>query len=71
MTSYLEIATFQEKAVWVLWFFETESFIKTQHCYSTQYGKDAPSDNANWRWLNQFHETGDVLHRKEVGIPST
>jgi hypothetical protein len=45
MTSYLKMATVQEKAMCVLCFFETKSVIKTQRCYRTQYGKDPPSDN--------------------------
>jgi hypothetical protein len=62
MTSYLKMATVQEKAVYVLWFYETKSVIKTQRRYRTQYGKDPPSDNAIRRWLKQFQETGSVLH---------
>jgi transposase len=71
MTSYLKIATLQEKAMCLLWCFETKSVIKTQRRYSTQYGKAPPSDNAIRRWLNQFQETGTVLHRKGAGRLST
>jgi transposase len=71
MTSYLKMATVQEKAMCVLWFFEPKSVIKMQHSYRTQYGKDPPSDNAIRRWLKQFQETGSVLHRKGAGRPST
>jgi hypothetical protein len=46
-------------------FFETKSVIKMQRRYRTQYGKAPPSDNAIRRWLEQFQETGSVLHRKE------
>jgi hypothetical protein len=63
--------TVQERAICVLWFFETKSVIKKQRRYKTQYGNDPPSDNAIRRWLKQFQETGSVLHRKGVGRPST
>jgi hypothetical protein len=52
------MATVQEKAMCVVWFFETKSVIKTQ------YGKEPPPDKAIRRWLKQFQETGRVLHRK-------
>jgi hypothetical protein len=58
------MATVQEKAMCVLWFFETKSVIKTQRRYRTQYGKAPPPDNAIRRWLKQFQEIGNVLHRK-------
>jgi hypothetical protein len=58
------MATVQEKAMCVLLFFETKSIIKTQRRYRTQYGKDPASDNAIWRWLKQFQETGSVLWRE-------
>jgi hypothetical protein len=62
MTSYVKMATVQEKAVCVLWFFETKFVTKTQRQYITQYGKDPPpSDNAIRRWLKQFQETGCEL----------
>jgi hypothetical protein len=46
MTSYFKIATVQETATSVLWFFEIKSVIKTQLCYRAQYGEYPPSDNA-------------------------
>ncbi|GBL72709.1 hypothetical protein AVEN_127946-1 [Araneus ventricosus] len=58
------MATVQEKAMCVLWFFETKSVITTQRRFRTTYKKDPPSDNAIRRWLTQFQETGSVLHRK-------
>jgi transposase-like protein len=64
------MASVQEKAMCVLWFFEMKSVVKTQRRYATQYGKDPPSDNAIRRWLKQFQETGSVLHRKGAGRPS-
>jgi hypothetical protein len=63
MTLYLKMATLQEKAMCVLWFFETKSVIKMQRRYKTQY--------AIRRWLKQFQETGNVLHRKGAGRQST
>jgi hypothetical protein len=57
MTSYLKMATVQEKAMCVLRFFEVKSFIKTQRRYRIQYGKVAPSDIAIRRWLKRFRET--------------
>jgi hypothetical protein len=63
MTSYLKMTTVQEKAMSILWFFETKSVTKMQSPYRTQYGKAPPSDNAIRRWLKQFKETGSVLHR--------
>jgi predicted patatin/cPLA2 family phospholipase len=71
MTSYLKMAAIQEKAMCILWFFETKFVIKTQRRYRSQYRKDPPSDNAIRRWLKQFQEIGSVLHRKGVGKPST
>jgi hypothetical protein len=71
MTSNLEITTVQEKAICVLWFFETKSVIKMQGGYRTQYGRDPPSDIAIRCWLKQFQETRKVLHRKGAGRPST
>ncbi|GBM95683.1 hypothetical protein AVEN_104970-1 [Araneus ventricosus] len=65
------MATVQEKAMRVLWFFETKSVITTQRRFKTTYKKDPPSDNAIRRWLTQFQETGSVLHRKGAGRPST
>jgi hypothetical protein len=46
LTSYLKMATVQKKTIYVLWFFETKSVIKTQRLYRTQYRKDPPLDNA-------------------------
>lgn len=65
------MATVQEKAMCVLWFFETKSVITTQRRFRTTYQKDPPSDNSIRRWLTQFQETGSVLHRKGAGRPST
>jgi hypothetical protein len=48
------MATVQEKAVCLLWFFETKSVIKMQRRYRTQYEKDPLSDNAIRRGLKQF-----------------
>jgi hypothetical protein len=67
MTSYLKMATIQEKATYVLWFYETKSVIKIQRLYRTHYGKDPPTDKALRRWLKQFQKTGSVLHRKVAG----
>jgi hypothetical protein len=69
MTSHLKMATIQVKAMCVLRFLETESVTKTQRRYRTQYGRAPPSDNAIRRWLEQFQETGSVLHRKGGGSP--
>jgi transposase len=71
MTSYLEMATVQEKAMCVCHFFETKSVNKMQRRYRTQYGEDPPSDKTIRRWLKQLQETGSVLHRKGTGRPST
>ncbi|GBM31561.1 hypothetical protein AVEN_213791-1 [Araneus ventricosus] len=65
------MATVQEKAMCVLWFFETKSVITTQRRFRTTYKKDPPSDNSIRRWLTQFQETGSVLHRKGAGRQST
>ncbi|GBM88624.1 hypothetical protein AVEN_207120-1 [Araneus ventricosus] len=64
------MATVQEKAMCVLWFFETKSVITTQRRFRTTYKKDPPSDNSIRRWLTQFQETGSVLHRKGAGRPN-
>lgn len=71
MTSSFKMASVQEKAMCVLWFFETKSVITTQRRYRTQYRKDPPSDNAIRRWFKQFQQTGSVLHQKGAGRPST
>jgi hypothetical protein len=71
MTSYLKMATVQEKAMCILWFFETKLVIKTQRRYRTQHGEDPPTVNAIRRWVKQFQEPGCVLHRKGAGTPST
>jgi hypothetical protein len=42
-----------------------------QRPYRTQYGKDPPSDNAIRRWLEQFQDTGTVVHLKGAGRLST
>jgi hypothetical protein len=68
---YLNLATVQEIAMYVLWFFETKPVIKMQRRYRTQYGKDPPTDKAIRRGLKQFQETGCVLHRKGAGRPSS
>jgi hypothetical protein len=36
-----------------------------QRHYRTRYGKDTTLNYAIRRWLKQFQETGNVLHRKE------
>jgi transposase len=71
MTSCLKMATVQEKAMCVLWFFDTKSVIKMQCRYRTHCGRDPHSDITIRRWFKQFQETGSVLHRKGAGRPST
>jgi hypothetical protein len=61
------MATVQEKAMCVLWFFRTKSVIKMQCRYRTQYGKVSPSDNAVRRRVKQFQETGNDVHGKGAG----
>jgi hypothetical protein len=65
------MAPVQEKKMCVIWFLETNSVIKMQRRYRTQYGKDPPLDNAIRLWLKQFQETGSVLNRKGAGRQST
>jgi hypothetical protein len=69
MTSQIEIATVQEKAICVLWFFETQCVTKSQRRYRTQYGKYPPSDNVIRRWFKQFQETGSVAAAIETDTP--
>jgi hypothetical protein len=71
MTSYFEMVTVPDGAMWVLWFLETKSVIKMQRRYRIQYGNNPPSDNAIRRWLKQFQGTDNVLHRKGAGRSST
>jgi transposase len=72
MTSYLKIATAQEKAMYLLWYLEKKKFfLRRQRRYITQYGNGTISDNAIRRWLKQFQETGSVLHRKRAGSKIT
>jgi hypothetical protein len=63
------MATVQEKAMFVLWFFEIKSVTKTQRRYRTQHGKDLHSDNEIRRWLKQFQETGRVVAVIETVTP--
>jgi hypothetical protein len=65
------MVTVGEKAMCVLWFFDTKSVIKRQRRYRTHYGKDPPSDKAIRHWLKQFQVNGSVLHRKGERRPST
>jgi hypothetical protein len=65
------MTTVQEKTMYVLWFFETTSAIKTQRRYTTQYERDPPSDKSVRRRLKQLQETGSVLHRQGAGRQST
>jgi hypothetical protein len=59
MTSCLKMATVQDKAMCLLWFFEIKPVIKMERSCR----RDQPSDNdANRRWLKQFKETGSVAH---------
>jgi TATA-binding protein-associated factor Taf7 len=55
------VASVQEKAMCVLWFFGTEPFIKMQRHYRTQHGKYSPLDNVMQRWLRKFQENGSVV----------
>jgi hypothetical protein len=71
MTSNLKMATVQEKAMCLLWFFEAKSVFEMQHRCRTQYGNYPTSDKAIQLRLKQFQETGNVLHRKGAGRPST
>jgi hypothetical protein len=43
--------------------------VRYKNATSLQYSiwKNAPSDNAIRRWLKQFQEIGNVLHRKKAG----
>jgi hypothetical protein len=44
--------------------------MKMQRRYRTQYGEDTLSDNAIRRWVKQFKEISNGLHRKGAGRPS-
>jgi hypothetical protein len=70
MTSYNKMATVQEKAMCVLWFFETTTVTKTQSLQNS-IRKRSTSDNSIRRLLKQFQEAGSVLYRKRAGRPST
>jgi hypothetical protein len=65
------MATVREKAICVLWFYETKSVTKMQCRCRTQYGQYPPSDNASRLWLKQFQETGNVLYPEGAARPST
>ncbi|GBM29272.1 hypothetical protein AVEN_155225-1 [Araneus ventricosus] len=62
------MATVQEKAMCIVWFFETKSVTITQHRFRTTYKKDPPSDNSIRRWLTQFQETGNERERKDRAL---
>jgi hypothetical protein len=51
--------------------FSKENPLSKSNVFTEQYGQDPLSDNAIRRWLQQFQETGNVLHRKGAGGPST
>jgi hypothetical protein len=67
MTSYLKMATVQEKAMCVLWLFETKSLITMQRRYRTQYGEDP--QNVIRRWLKQIQENGSDVDAFETVTP--
>jgi transposase len=60
----------QQKAMYVLWYWEAKSVIQVQRCYRREYGEQAPGRQSIKRWLEQFQETGSVLHKKVAGRPS-
>jgi transposase len=64
------MATVQEKAMCVLWLWETKSPGTVKRRFQRQFNKDPPKEQSLRRWLKQFQETGSVLHRKGAGRPS-
>lgn len=65
MMPELKMASAQEKAMCVMWFFQTKFVITIQRRFKSTYKKDPPSDNSIRRWLKPFWEMGSVLHKKE------
>jgi hypothetical protein len=60
----------QQKAMSVLWYWETRSVIQMQRRYRREYGEQAPGRQSIKRWLEHFQETVSVLHKKGAGRPS-
>jgi transposase len=60
----------QQKAMSVLWYWETKSVIQVQRRYRRECGERTPGRQSLKRWLKQFQETGSVLHKKGAGRPS-
>jgi hypothetical protein len=71
VTSYLKMATVQEKAMYILWFFETKSVIKISFVTEPNMGKIRLHIMLSDVGLSNFKETGNVLRRKEAGRRST
>jgi hypothetical protein len=54
----------QQKTMSVLWYWETKSVIQAQRRYRREYEEQARGGQSIKRWLEQFQETGSVLHKK-------
>jgi hypothetical protein len=60
----------QQKAMSVLWFWETKSVIQVQRRYSPEYEERAPGWQSIKRRLEHIQETASVLHKIGAGWPS-
>lgn len=60
----------QEKAMCVLWVRETKSPVTVTRFYRKEFRKGLATEQLLRCWLNQFQETGHVLHQKGAGRPS-
>jgi hypothetical protein len=60
----------QQKAMFVLWYWEANSVIQMQRRRRQEYGEQAPGRQSIKLWLDQFQETGSVLLTKGAVRPS-
>lgn len=64
------MAIVKEKAMCVLWLWETKFPITVQRYFRREFQKTPLTEQSLRRWLKQFQETGSVLRQKGAGRPS-
>jgi hypothetical protein len=63
------MATPQEKALCVRWFFEIKSETQVQRNFHTHFGRKPPTRSGIRSWQNKFLEKGSVRDRGRSGRP--
>jgi transposase len=63
------MASYQQKAYWVLELVKTNSITTVQRHFRTRFDKEPPSRKNIYRWYNQFEEAGSVCKRRNTGRP--